>query len=335
MSNIAVIGAGSWGTGLSILLSNNGHAVTVWSPFEPEVEMLSREHEHKDKLPGVKIPESVRFTVDLSVALADAEMAVFVVPSQTIRESARRMAPLIKPGTLLVNCSKGMEEKTGLRLSEVIQSELPGHEVVGLYGPSHAEEVAIGIPTTVVSACPDREAAERVQDAFMSPSFRVYTSSDLIGAEIGSAMKNIIALCAGICDGLGYGDNTKAALMTRGLTEIARLGTALGANARTFSGLTGVGDLIVTCTSPHSRNWQCGSLIGKGAAPEDAMKTVRMVVEGVSATRAAITLSDQTGVAMPIAREAYGVLFEGKNCRTAVMDLMTRSRKHEAEEPGW
>lgn len=335
MSNIAIIGAGSWGTGVAILLSNNGHSVHVWSPFAPEVEMLSREHEHKDKLPGVRIPNSVRFTVNLEEALETAEMAVFVVPSQKIRESAKRVAPLLKPGTILVNCSKGMEESTGLRLSEVIHEEISGHAVVGLYGPSHAEEVAIGIPTTVVSACPDREAAEAVQDAFMSPAFRVYTSSDLIGAEIGSAMKNIIALCAGICDGLGYGDNTKAALMTRGLTEIARLGTSLGANARTFSGLTGVGDLIVTCTSPHSRNWQCGNLIGKGKSPEEAIEAVRMVVEGVSATRAAVALSKRTGVAMPIADEAYRVLFEGKNCRTAVMDLMTRSRKHESEEPGW
>lgn len=335
MSKITIIGAGSWGSSLAVLLSNNKHDITVWSCFPDEVKSLSEDREHKDKLPGIRIPNNVSFTGDINAALRGAEFVVFVVPSQTIRQNAKLIAPLLDADTILVNCSKGMEESTGLRLSEVIAEEIQGHAIVGLYGPSHAEEVAQGIPTTVVSASLNKEAAEKVQDVFMCPRFRVYTSSDLIGAEIGSAMKNIIALCAGISDGLGYGDNTKAALMTRGMTEIARLGTALGANAKTFSGLTGVGDLIVTCTSHHSRNWQCGNRIGKGETPEQAMNAIRMVVEGASATKAAVKLSRRMGINMPIAEEAYRILFEGKDCRLAVTDLMTRSKKHESEEPGW
>ncbi len=335
MAKIAIIGAGSWGTCLSVLLSGNGHDVTVWSRFPKNVGMLASRHENTDKLPGVKVPESVRFSGDLKEAVHGADQVLFVVPSQTIRQNARAVSPLISPDAICVCCSKGLEESTGLRLSSVIASEIPGNRVVGLYGPSHAEEVAIGVPTTVVSASADKEAAEAVQDVFMGPTFRVYTSSDLIGAEIGSALKNVIALCAGICDGLGFGDNSKAALMTRGITEIARLGTALGGNAKTFSGLTGIGDLIVTCTSKHSRNWNAGYLIGQGASLQEATDKVRMVVEGVSAARAAKTLSEQTGVSMPIADEAYRILFEGKNAMEAVRDLMTRSRKHETEEPGW
>lgn len=335
MSNMTIIGAGSWGSSLSVLLHQNKHHVTVWSCFPEEIDMLNRNREHADKLPGVRIPDSVRFTGNLEEAVREAEQVVFVVPSQTLRKNAALVAPLLKPQTLLVCCSKGLEENTGFRLSEVLTQEAPGHAVVGLYGPSHAEEVARGIPTTVVAASLDREAAEAVQDAFMGPGFRVYTSSDLIGAEIGSALKNVIALCAGICDGLGFGDNSRAALMTRGITEIARLGTAMGANAKTFSGLTGIGDLIVTCTSKHSRNWNAGYLIGQGATLQEAEAKVRMVVEGVSATRVARTLAKRVGVSMPIAEEAYRILFQGKDAMTAVKDLMTRSRKHETEEPGW
>lgn len=335
MARIALIGAGSWGTSLSILLKGNGHAVTVWTRSSEEARALDSERENKDKLPGVRIPDGVRFTADLEDAVHRAEQVVFVIPSQTIRRIAGGISKKIAPGTLLVCCSKGLEEETGLRLSEVIASEIPDHPVVGLYGPSHAEEVAIGIPTTVVSASLDRDAAETVQDAFMAPAFRVYTSSDLPGAEIGSALKNVIAICAGISDGLGFGDNSRAALMTRGITEIARLGIAMGGNARTFSGLTGIGDLIVTCTSKLSRNWNAGYLIGKGATCREAMEKVHMVVEGVSATRAAKTLAERMGVDMPIAGEAYRILFEGKNAMEAVRNLMTRSRKHETEEPGW
>lgn len=335
MSNLTIIGAGSWGSSLSVLLSANGHQVTLWSCFPEEINMLRVHREHVDKLPGVSIPDTVKLTSDMAEAVRDAEQVVFVVPSQTLRKTAALLAPFLPEKALVVCCSKGLEEGTGLRLSEVLSEVLPGHSLVGLYGPSHAEEVAQGIPTTIVAASTDREAAEAVQDAFMGPTFRVYTSSDLIGAEIGSALKNVIALCAGICDGLGFGDNSRAALMTRGITEIARLGTAMGANAKTFSGLTGIGDLIVTCTSRHSRNWNAGYLIGQGASLEAAQEKVKMVVEGVSATRAARTLASRVGVNMPIADEAYQILFEGKDAMTAVRDLMTRSRKHETEEPGW
>ena len=335
MADIALIGAGSWGTSLSVLLSGNGHSVTVWSRSSEEARMLDMQRENKDKLPGVRIPGNIRFTADLETAVAHAEQVVFVVPSQTVRQNARALARMLAPDAILVCCSKGLEETTGLRLSEIIMAEIPGHPIVGLYGPSHAEEVAIGIPTTVVSASLERDAAEAVQDAFMAPAFRVYTSSDLAGAEIGSALKNIIALCAGISDGLGFGDNSRAALMTRGLTEIARLGVALGGNAKTFSGLTGIGDLIVTCTSKLSRNWNAGYLIGKGATPKEATEKVRMVVEGVSATRAVRFLALEKKIGMPISEEAYRILFEGKDAMTAVRELMTRSRKHETEEPGW
>lgn len=335
MSVVSIIGAGSWGISLSILLSNNGHQVRVWSRFQDEIESLKRDREHKDKLPGVRIPDSVVLTSDPGVCLEGHDFVVIVVPSQTVRESVRLISTYLKKNDILVLCSKGIEEDTGKRLSQVILEEAPEVRVVALYGPSHAEEVAVGIPTTVVAASPDKEAAMAVQDLFMSPCFRVYTSSDIIGAEIGAALKNVIALCAGISDGLGYGDNSKAALMTRGITEIARLGTAMGANATTFSGLTGIGDLIVTCTSRHSRNWQAGNLIGQGYSPDEAAARVNMVVEGISAAKAAKMLMDQYNISMPICLEAYRILFEGKDCRKAVYDLMTRQKKHESEDTGW
>lgn len=335
MSVVSIIGAGSWGTSLSVHLSKNGHDVRMWSLFQDEVDMLNKEREHLDKLPGVKIPDTVRITSDLAECLKGHEFIVLVVPSQTIRATCKLLKEYVSVNDIVVICSKGLEEDTGLRLSEVVLSELPNVQPVALYGPSHAEEVALGIPTTVVSSSPNQEAAVNVQDAFMSPSLRVYTSSDIVGAEIGAALKNVIALCAGICDGLGYGDNSKAALITRGITEIARLGTAMGANSKTFSGLTGIGDLIVTCTSHHSRNWRAGNLIGKGYTVNDAQSEVRMVVEGISATRAARELSERYKVNMPISQEAYKILFEGKDCKEAVYDLMTRSRKHESEDTGW
>jgi len=335
MAVISIIGAGSWGTGLSILLSNNGHDVRVWSPFQDEVDMLKNEREHKKYLPGVKIPDSVLFTTDMKECLERHDYIVIVVPSQVVRETCRLLKPYVDKDDIVIICSKGLEENTGMRLSEVLLSEIPNAQPVALYGPSHAEEVAVGIPTTVVAASDNRDAAMKVQDVFMSPVFRVYTSSDLIGAEIGAALKNIIALCSGICDGLGYGDNSKAALMTRGITEIARLGKAMGASPETFAGLTGIGDLIVTCTSNHSRNLRAGRLIGQGYTVEEAQKEVKMVVEGISATRAAKELADKYNVSMPIVQEAYKILFEGKQCKKAVYDLMTRSRKHETEDTGW
>lgn len=335
MSVVSIIGAGSWGTSLAVLLSNNGHKVSVWSLFQDEVDLLLKEREHKEKLPGVKVPDSVEFTTDIKKCLDGHDFIVLVVPSQTVRSSSKLLAQYVIKDDIVVICSKGLEESSGKRLSQVASEELPTARVVALYGPSHAEEVAVGIPTTVVSASPCKEAAAKVQDLFMSPAFRVYTSSDIIGTEIGAALKNVIALCAGICDGLGFGDNSKAALMTRGITEIARLGTAMGANSKTFSGLTGIGDLIVTCTSRHSRNWRAGNLIGKGFSADQAQKEVKMVVEGISATRAAKELSEKYKVNMPICQEAYKILFKGKDCKKAVYDLMTRSRKHESEDTGW
>ena len=335
MSVVSIIGAGSWGIALGCLLNHKGHEVRIWSRSSSEADKLNKERENKDKLPGVSIPEGVWFTSDLALCLQGHDFIVLAVPSQTIRSNAKAMRPFVENQSIVVSCSKGLEEGSGLRLSQVIEEELPQVKTVALYGPSHAEEVAAGIPTTVVSCSPDQEAAMAVQDLFMSPAFRVYTSSDLIGAEIGGAMKNVIALCAGLCDGLGYGDNSKAALMTRGLTEIARLGTAMGANAKTFSGLTGIGDLIVTCTSRHSRNWRAGYLIGQGKTLAEAQAEIKMVVEGLSAVRAARDIASKNHVSMPIAQEAYRILYEGKDLKTAVFDLMTRSRKHETEDTGW
>lgn len=335
MTKITILGAGSWGTALSILLSNNGYPVTVWSLFPEEVEMLNRFREHKDKLPGTIVPSGVLFTTDLESSLKDASLVVFVTPSQKVRETARKIKPFISADTIIVIGSKGLEETTGLRLSQVVEQELGDIRVVALLGPSHAEEVGQGMPTTVVAASVNREAAEQVQDVFMSPRFRVYTNPDIIGAELGSALKNIIALCAGICDGLGYGDNCKAALMTRGLTEIARLGKVMGASSATFSGLTGMGDLIVTCTSRHSRNWKAGFLIGQGKPLDQALKEVNMVVEGVTAAKAAYSLSQKISVTMPIVEQAYKILFEGKSPALAVGALMERSKKNESEDTGW
>lgn len=332
---LSILGAGSWGTALSVLLSQNGHRVTVWSVLDDEVEMLKLHREHKEKLPGVIVPSGVEFTTDLEKCLDGSVAAVFVVPSQTVRETARKTKPYLQKETIAVICSKGLEESTGLRLSEVVLQELDNARVVVLTGPSHAEEVALGMPTTVVAASVDRHAAEMIQDIFMSPRFRVYTSPDTIGAELGAALKNIIALCAGICDGLGYGDNCKAALITRGLTEIARLGKAMGACADTFSGLTGMGDLIVTCTSRHSRNWRAGYLIGRGMPLDKALTEIKMVVEGVTAAKAAYRLSSRTGVNMPIVEQACKILFEGKSPALAVEALMERSKKNEIEDVGW
>lgn len=335
MSVVSIIGAGSWGTALAILLSNNGHEVSVWSLFQDEVEMLDKEREHKLNLPGIRIPKSIRFTSNVEECLNGHDFIVFVVPSQAVRSTAKLLALHVHKNDIIIMCSKGLEEDTGLTLSQVIKSEIPSCEIAALYGPSHAEEVAGGIPTTVVSASANVNISMNVQDLFMSPAFRVYTSSDIVGAEIGAACKNVIALCAGISDGLGYGDNSKAALMTRGITEIGRLGISMGANASTFSGLTGIGDLIVTCTSKHSRNWRAGYLIGKGYTAEEAQKEIKMVVEGISATRAIKRLSEKYNVEMPISHQAYEILFNNKDCKTAVYDLMTRSRKHESEDIGW
>lgn len=329
---ICIIGAGSWGTALSILLAKNGHKVNMWSKFKEEVDMLNIQREHADKLPGVIIPANVFCTTDAEEAVKDAEAVVMVVPSHLIRLTAKHISKYISKDQIVVCCSKGIEEGTGLRLSQVIKEEVPQSEIVVLCGPSHAEEVARDIPTTVVSASESKKAAEFVQDIFMSPKFRVYTNPDIIGVELGAALKNVIALCAGISDGLGFGDNTKAALMTRGMTEITRLGVAMGAKQQTFAGLTGVGDLIVTCTSMHSRNRRAGILIGQGKSLKEAIDEVKMVVEGVTTAKAAYELATRLDISMPITSEAYEVLFNNKNAGQAVRDLMMRNKTHEIEE---
>lgn len=330
--NIAIIGAGSMGTAISILLSKNGNSVRMWTPFKEEADMINTAREHIHRLPGVIVPEGVICTDDLEKALHGAELAVLAVPSQTIRQNSRNISKYIKKNMIVVSCSKGIEEGTRMLLTDIIRQEIPQALPVALSGPSHAEEIARDIPTTVVAASENREAAELVQNIFMSPKFRVYTNSDVKGVELGGALKNVIALCAGISDGLGFGDNTKAALMTRGITEITRLGTAMGARPQTFGGLTGIGDLIVTCTSMHSRNRRAGILIGQGKSVKEALDEVKMVVEGVATAKPAYELGQEYNVDMPITREANEVLFNGKNPKQAVVDLMMREKKDEIEE---
>lgn len=330
--NVSVIGAGSMGTAVSVLLSRNGHSPKMWSFLKEEVDMINSVREQKDKLPGVRIPENVVCTNDLEEALAGSEMVVMVIPSHTIRKNAADISKYIKEKRIFACFSKGIEDSTGFRLSEVIQQEIPRAVPVALSGPCHAEELGRDIPSAYVAACEDTGIAEYVQDVFMNPRFRVYANPDIIGVELGGAIKNVIALCAGISDGLGYGDNTKAALMTRGLTEITRLGVAMGAKKQTFAGLAGIGDLIVTCTSMHSRNRRAGILIGQGKSLDEALEEIKMVVEGVTTTKAAYELAVGKDISMPITTEAYNVLFQGKDPRQAVADLMMRDKKHEIEE---
>lgn len=331
MSKISVIGSGGWGTAVAIMLAENGHEVTLWSYLKEESDNLKKYRENKPFLPGVKIPESIEFTSELSGCLSGRDLCVTATPSHAIRPTARSMAPYIKDGQIIVNISKGIEEGTYLTLSKVIKEEIPNCEIVVMSGPSHAEEVSRKIPTTNVVAAENEKTAMLVQDVFMNPNFRVYTNPDVLGVELGASLKNVIALCAGITDGMGLGDNTKAALMTRGLVEMSRLGVKMGASPETFNGLSGVGDLIVTCTSMHSRNRRAGILIGQGKSAEEAQAEVKMVVEGVRTCRAAKELSDKVGVEMPIVNEAYKVLFEGMPAAEAVKNLMGREKKHESE----
>ena len=326
---VGVIGAGSWGIALAKLLDGNGHQVTVWSIIKEEIEMLKKEHEHKDKLPGVKLSENMVFTNDLEEAMKDKDILVLAVPSPFTRSTAHSMASYLKDGQIIVNVAKGIEEHTMLTLSQIIEEELPAAQVAVLSGPSHAEEVGRGIPTTIVVGAKKKETAEYLQNIFMNNVFRVYISPDVLGIELGAALKNVVALSAGIADGLGYGDNTKAALITRGITEIARLGTAMGGRFETFCGLTGIGDLIVTCASMHSRNRRAGILIGQGKTMQEAMDEVKMVVEGVYSAKAAMELSKKYGVDVPIIEQVNLVLFEGKPAAEAVKDLMLRDKKIE------
>ena len=313
MKKIGVIGAGSWGTALAWLLANNGHEVTLWSIIKDEVKMLQETREHKTKLPGVKLQEDIQVTTDLEAAMKDKDVLVLAVPSPFTRSTSRMMKPFATEGQLIVNVAKGVEETTLLTLSEIVEEEIPQAQVAVLSGPSHAEEVGKGLPTTCVVGARSRETAEYLQGIFMSPVFRVYTSPDILGIELGAALKNVIALAAGVADGLGYGDNTKAALITRGIAEISRLGIAMGAKAETFFGLSGIGDLIVTCASVHSRNRKAGYLIGQGYTMQEAMDEVQMVVEGVYSAKAALALSQKYHVEMPIIVEVNKVLFENKN----------------------
>ena len=335
MAKVSVLGAGSWGTALSLLLCKNGHEVTLWSALEDEVRMLCEKREHESKLPGVRLPEDMKITADLEDSLQDPDVAVLAVPSPFTRSTAHRMAPFVKKGQIIVNVAKGVEEHTLMTLSEIISEEIPQADVCVLSGPSHAEEVGKGLPTTCVVSAEKRETAEYLQGIFMSPVFRVYTTPDILGVELGGALKNVIALAAGTADGLGYGDNTKAALITRGIAEISRLGTKMGARAETFYGLSGIGDLIVTCASVHSRNRKAGYLMGKGYSMQEAMDEVKMVVEGVYSARAAKSLAEKYQVEMPIIEEVNKVLFEDKPAADAVRDLMLRDKKVETPMLPW
>lgn len=335
MAKISVLGAGSWGIALALLLYHNGHEVTLWSALEDEVAMLLEKREHTSKLPGVKLPEEIAITSDLEGSLKTPDVAVLAVPSPFTRSTAERMAPFTKEGQIVVNVAKGVEENTLMTLSEIISEEIPQADVCVLSGPSHAEEVGKGIPTTCVVSTEKRETAEYLQSIFMSPVFRVYTTPDILGVELGGALKNVIALAAGTADGLGYGDNTKAALITRGIAEIARLGTKMGAKIETFYGLSGMGDLIVTCASVHSRNRKAGYLMGKGYTMKEAMDEVKMVVEGVYSAKAAKSLAEKYQVEMPIIEEVNKVLFENKPAADAVRDLMIRDKKVETPMLPW
>ena len=335
MKKVSVIGAGSWGSALAILLANNGHEVTLWTHDPHEVEMLSTKREQVEKLPGVKLPDNIKIEANLEAALTDKDVVVMAVPSPVVRTVAKQMAPYIKEGQIIVNVAKGIEDVTYKTLTEIIEEEIPGAEVCVLSGPSHAEEVGRGIPTTVVVGAKNKDTAEMLQDVFMNKVFRVYTSSDIVGIELGGALKNVIALAAGTVDGLGYGDNTKAALMTRGIAELTRLGEALGGKPETFSGLTGIGDLIVTCTSVHSRNRKAGYLMGKGMTADEAMKEVKMVVEGVYSAKAALGLAKKYNVAVPIVEAVNKVLFENADPKEEVTNLLLRERKPEHTNLEW
>lgn len=334
MAKISIIGAGSWGTALAVLLGNNGHEVTIWSALDKEIQMLENDRELKS-LPGVKILDKTKVTGDLQKAMADRDVLVLAVASAYTRQTAHRMVEFLKPGQIIVNVAKGIEETTLMTLSEVIEDELKEADVTVLSGPSHAEEVGKGIPTTCVIGAHSKKTAEYVQNIFMSPVFRVYTSPDMLGIELGAALKNVIALAAGTADGLGYGDNTKAALITRGIAEITRLGIKMGGKMQTFAGLSGIGDLIVTCASVHSRNRKAGVLIGQGYTMEEAMAEVNMVVEGVYSAKAALALAKKYEVEMPIIEQVNQVLFEGKTASEAVKDLMLRDRRNENSDLPW
>ncbi len=334
MAKITVLGGGTWAIGLTIQLATAGHDVTVWSALESEIDMLRSTHAHVN-LPGATIPDSVKYTLDDKEAVTDRDILVMAVASSFTRKTAKRLAPYIKEGQIIVDVAKGIEEGTLKTLSEQINDEIPSAKVVALSGPTHAEEVSRYMPTTIVASSPDKEVAMYIQDVFMTDTLRVYTSSDIKGVELGGSLKNVVALAAGIADGLGYGDNAKAALITRGIAEISRLGVKMGCRPETFSGLTGMGDLIVTCASMHSRNRRCGILLGQGKSLEEAQKEVGMVVEGIYSAKAAIELGKKYDVSLPIIEQVNLILFEGKDAGTAVKELMLREKKDEVSDTQW
>nr|WP_307989469.1 NAD(P)H-dependent glycerol-3-phosphate dehydrogenase [uncultured Niameybacter sp.] len=329
MQKMGVLGAGSWGLALSLLLNEKGHDVTVWCYDKKEKDDLLRYRENKRCLPGIKIPLEIHFTTEYEECVADKDVVVMAVPSKAIRTTCEGISTFLNPDTIIVNVSKGIEFETLYTLSQVIESIIP-NKVVVLSGPSHAEEVARHMPTTVVASSECMTSAEYIQDLFMTEYFRVYTNPDIIGVELGGALKNVIALAAGIVEGLGYGDNSKAALITRGIAEISRLGVAMGGQPSTFGGLTGIGDLIVTCMSGHSRNRRCGELIGQGYTLDEAIQKVNMVVEGVPTAKGAYALMKQHNIEMPIITAVYEGLFENHPVQEAVKKLMCRDKKMES-----
>ena len=326
---IAVIGSGSWGCAAAILLANKGYNVYLWSWQQSETDRLNSDRENKEVLPGRHFPDNIICSHDMALCTEGADLIVTVVPSIATRSTAKQLAECVPDGQIIVNLSKGLEDGTLLTLSQIYREELPDAKIAVMSGPSHAEEVSIGLPTVNVAASSDDEVAKYIQKIFTTENFRVYTSSDVLGVELGGAIKNVIALCSGISDGIGYGDNTRAALITRGIAEISRLGKAMGAKEETFAGLSGIGDLIVTCTSTHSRNHRAGILLGKGYTLSETLSEVKMVVEGVNTAKAAYELSKKYGVSMPITEQAYKILFENKNAKDAVRELMSRNPKAE------
>jgi len=328
MSKISVIGSGSWGTAIANTLAENGHKIILWSFLKEEYEMLEHFHEHKSFLPGVILHSGISYTDNIEKAVTGSEIIVLATPSFAVAQTAAKIKPFYD-NQIIVCISKGFEDSTLSCLSDVIKRETGSSKICMLSGPSHAEEVAKKMPTTLVAASDNEEISGKVQDDFMCSYLRIYTSDDMLGVQLGGALKNIISLCAGIADGMGYGDNLKAALMTRGMAEIIRLGTKMGGKPETFYGLSGMGDLIVTCTSMHSRNRRAGILIGQGRSPEEAKKEVGMVVEGIIACESAYKLSLKYGVDMPIVKEAYGILYEGNDPKEAINRLMIRAKKSE------
>lgn len=329
MKKIGVIGAGSWGTALAVTLSEKGHRVKIWDLNREHLQELMDNRENRRYLPGVKFCDELQPAATIEETLCDAELILFSAPAQHFRSALESAVPFIKKDTIIVNVAKGIEQKTLKRMSEIAFEKLPAVNYVVLSGPSHAEEVAIKMPTTVSVASNNLKLAEEVQDIFMTDRFRVYTTSDVVGLELGGALKNIIALGAGISDGMGFGDNAKAALMTRGVAEITRLGVALDAKSETFAGLAGVGDLIVTCTSMHSRNRRCGIMIGEGMRPDEAIEKVGMVVEGMYTAEAAYELAKRAGIEMPITEAIYQTIKGKTDPKEAINKLMTREKKHE------